>query len=359
MASEKTSNLKLWLLLIPVFALVTGGFIYLTANHDQPAAQAQSSKNPFGIPAAQTPGAPQPQQPTMAAQIKPAQQQTSLPGVLQTANAKVQSAVSPEAPRTSMMAFYGGQDVPATPQQNTKAAVNQPPTDAVLKTLSKWETACTGGRGITVSALQMLKSPMLLKAFINDKLIVKLFMKRFKKEAVYNNSLSLIAYAKTSPELDAVLTNETLQGSLEDTDFLSLLVGSELTSALAKAPSIAFITEKPALMKKLLKQNAKLSALLTNRNMNAALAANPDTEALAKAVMANASSDQPDPDQTIQQIKKLQTTGGPQSSDQSGGANAQDMQKMMQTMQQQGGGQQQSQHGGSSQQSSFPKLQPH
>ena len=156
-----------------------------------------------------------------------------------------------------------------------------------------------------------------------------------------------------------MLTNETLQGSLEDTDFLSLLVGSELTSALAKAPSIAFITEKPALMKKLLKQNAKLSALLTNRNMNAALAANPDTEALAKAVMANASSDQPDPDQTIQQIKKLQTTGGPQSSDQSGGANAQDMQKMMQTMQQQGGGQQQSQHGGSSQQSSFPKLQPH
>jgi hypothetical protein len=349
MASGNNRNFKVWAIALSVCAVATVAFIYGVNMHDQSAAPAPSPlKSPFGAPGNQLPARttdqlaaalPQAQQPAPAAQ-----QPSSLPGVLQTSAAKVQGMAAPEAPKSSMMVFYGGPDAPSVDQGSGQSS-EQPSPEAIQRTLAKWRDACQKKHeNITFSALQIMKSKPLLKAFLNDKIVVQLFIYRLKKQGVYDDAHALIDYAKDSPELAAILGTKDVQNARNDQELLSIVANSRLMSAFVKIPAMQFVTSESRLTRQFLHKNNQMASLLITPEINAALAANPAAADFAQAVMDNADATRTDDDGGA----KLKTISGDFGQSQDG-------QKVMgaSNSSQQGG----SSSSGSGQPTSMPNIQ--
>jgi hypothetical protein len=183
------------------------------------------------------------------------------------------------------MAFYGqqqpvAQQFAAAPAQTTASA------QSVEAELKKVISACLRGDGIIESAVAMAHNAALLKAFLNNGAIVKLFMRRFESEGLLLNPRSLATYAQNSAELKTVLESSAVMQALGNKSLVDAVCNSRLVNALATTVSMKALSRDPSLLIGLMRANPKLVWLMANGNVRNALMANPNRAQLAKTAMS-------------------------------------------------------------------------
>jgi hypothetical protein len=173
----------------------------------------------------------------------------------------------------------------ATPQATAVAQSVQNGGDNGTKSEQvKW-TATGATRGLLTEAIgKLLGKPGLVKAMLDNSLVINAFMNRSTVQGLVNNPKALMNFATSDGRVATFLNNPVVQAAMKNPAIINAVASSGMMEQLLQTPAVQTLASDPSSVNQILKQNPLLASAVNNPNVAAALQQNPATSSLYTAL---------------------------------------------------------------------------
>ncbi len=187
----------------------------------------------------------------------------------------------------TVMPVYGGAATSdaANPKAASVAADVQSGSDNSSKSEQvKW-TATGATKGLLTNAVgNLLRKPGLIKAMLDNSLVINAFMNRASVQGLVNNPKALMNFATSDGRVSTFLNNSIVKAALANKDVVSAVADSGLMEQLLQTPAVQALTSNPDAVNQILQQNPQLASAFNNPNVASALQQNESTSSLYTAL---------------------------------------------------------------------------